>query len=316
MALLRRGYSAAARLPARNRKRRPASDPTAAAWAAMQRQPRPEADRRAAALDVCSSSRSATGAGTGPGGRLHLLWTTPVYTSNVIDDGWANDALNERLTKLAAEGYKGFAARQTRLESRLSEDVSWLNNAFFEWQQMQYHSQGGWPELYGSDAFARLVAIIDRGVGAMEDAGALPSAAHDTSTAAPRDLPLVWAALHHDGTSHEKHVHPDVLLSGTYYAHVAPGSAPLELHGRPGWGGLDSMDDATDPVWQWRPRAGDLVLFPPWVEHGVPASTCSIGAAGEGPTRTAYSFNLLGGTWEDSRSTAQRVTTSAYSGED
>ena len=334
MTLLRRAYSVAAKLPPRNRRRRAPREPASATWAAMQRQPPASAgpDRRAAALDVCSSSRSGTAARSA-GGRLHLLWTTPVYSVNAVDEGWADDALNERLAWLAAVSYKGFAAQQTQLECRLTEDVSWLNNAFFEWQQMQYHSQGGWPELYGSDEFARLVGMIDRGVGTMEAAGALPP----TASWDALEPPLVWAALHHDGTSHEPHTHPDVLLSGTYYAHVAPGSAPLELYGRPGWGGLDATDSTATPVWQWQPRAGDLVLFrkytkhsavacgfsnvadrllvftAPWVEHGVPVSTCSIGAAGEGPTRTAFSFNLLGGTWDDTRSTAQRITTTAKS---
>jgi hypothetical protein len=256
----------------------------------------------AAAAPAVDTARSRPAA---PGGSLHLLWATPVWTINAIDSGLVDPSFNDRLVQLAASGYSRFARQQTQLEARLSDDICWLNNAFFEWQQMQYHSQGGWPDLYGCADFPQLVAIMNRGVSSMADAGALH---HATAQRATADASAwqVWCACHHDGTSHAAHVHEDVLLSGTYYAQVADGAAPLELYGRPGWGGLGDS-----PVWQWQPREGDLVLFPPWIEHGVPASSCSIGAAGDGPVRTAFSFNLLGGGWEESRRSAQRVVMAA-----
>lgn len=57
------------------------------------------------------------------------------------------------------------------------------------------------------------------------------------TTAAAAEPPTVWCASHHDGSSHAPHVHADVLLSGTYYAAVPPGAAPLELFGPVGWAG-------------------------------------------------------------------------------
>eukprot|EP01043_Picozoa_sp_COSAG02_P036167 COSAG02_NODE_2634_length_8374_cov_12.795166_2_plen_318_part_00 len=303
----RRYYSAngGRRAPQPRRRRRSAPLPSWAAAvhrAARDRSPEtPQVAEEPRRVDASGSSSAAS--------CLHLLWTTPVWTVNAIDAGWVEESLNDRLVQVAATGYAQFARQQTRVEERLRDDMCWLNNAFFEWQQMQYHSQGGWPDLYGCADYPKFVALLERGVGCMALAGALP---HSTRhAAADASAWQVWCALHHDGISHAAHTHADVLLSGTYYAQVAEGSAPLELYGPAGWAGPEERDrSAPQPVWQWQPRRGDLVLFPPWAKHAVPPSSCSIGPTGDGAVRTAFSFNLLGGGWEASANAAQRVVIS------
>lgn len=276
------------------------------AWAAaVQRasRDRPLHDQEAPDQEARYVDTSSSGSGTSC---LHLLWTTPVWSINAIDAGFLDESLNDRLVQVAASGYAEFARQQTRLEERLRDDICWLNNAFFEWQQLQYHSKGGWPDLYGCDDFPRFIALLNRGVSCMSEAGALPRSVQ--RAALDVNAWQVWCALHHDGVSHAAHTHVDVLLSGTYYAQVPEASAaPLELYGPADWAAEERDKNASQPVWQFQPRRGDLVLFPPWVSHGVPASSCSIGRAGTGAVRTSFSFNLLGGGWAASRKAAQRV---------
>lgn len=285
------------------RRRRGGSTPS---WAAAVHRVVSLRDRGPGAHRVEVEARSVDVSGSSSAAScLHLLWTTPVWTINAIDAGWIEESLNDRLVQVAASGYDQFARQQTRVEERLRDDICWLNNAFFEWQQMQYHSQGGWPEIYGCGDFPEFVGLLERGVSCMAVAGALPNSIQ--RAAADASSWQVWCALHHDGVSHAAHTHADVLLSGTYYAQVVEGAAPLELYGPAGWAAPEDDRSTPQPVWQWQPRRGDLVLFPPWAKHAVPPSSCSIGITGEGAVRTAFSFNLLGGGWEASAGAAQRV---------
>ena len=89
-------------------------------------------------------------------------------------------------------------------------------------------------------------------------------------------------------------------MSGVYYAAVPPGSAPLVLRKpKTDNGQLDEsqqniFEEILDEV--HAPTEGDLVLFPPWVEHGVPA----VAEAQENIesssnlARVSFAFNVTG----------------------
>lgn len=91
------------------------------------------------------------------------------------------------------------------------------------------------------------------------------------------------------------------MVSGVYYAAVPDGSAPLVLRkpkygdeggGRGEDGGL--RDDDGDFVVY--PREGQLVMFPPWLVHGVPM--VREGGDGEDGSldlpRVSFAFNVCG----------------------
>ena len=181
------------------RRRRPAP-----AWAqAVQQARQPAAGPLRSADDVASTSECGSAEGA-----LHLLWSTPLWTSNALECGAVDESFNERLTSLALDGYNDFARQQTQLDERLRDDISWLSHAFFEWQQLQYHSNGGWPALYQSPDYHALESLVRSSVASMMSAVGMTDAGQDTSL-------MVWCAMHHDGTEHREHVHPDVLMSGT-----------------------------------------------------------------------------------------------------
>ena len=81
----------------------------------------------------------------------------------------------------------------------------------------------------------------------------------------------MWAAIQRGkGAYHADHVHEGALVSGVYYASIPSGSAPLVLR-KPKANDTRIYNDNEEMADVLHaPVDGDLVLFPPWVEHGVP----------------------------------------------
>jgi uncharacterized protein (TIGR02466 family) len=107
----------------------------------------------------------------------------------------------------------------------------------------------------------------------------------------------MWSAVQRGkGAYHQDHVHEGVLVSGVYYAAVPDGSAPLVLR-RPvdvhGNGFVaEGHDDDDDDDFILQPSEGQLVIFPPWLLHGVPLS--SNNEESSGLPRVSFAFNLNG----------------------
>jgi hypothetical protein len=196
-------------------------------WAQQMREN--AAARAATARGAAAGEAATVHGGARPaarsGGNRHLLWSTPVYTVNWLEqqeeESEVDAEWNQRLATIAGQGYRRFAAReQHQLAARLAAgEQSWLAHAWFEWQLLQWHSCGGWADLYGSAEFALLERLI---LEAISRSRMLPhstlSGGSGGQGAAAEPTLMVWAATHHDGSSHAPHVHDDALLSGTYYA--------------------------------------------------------------------------------------------------
>jgi len=89
----------------------------------------------------------------------------------------------------------------------------------------------------------------------------------------------MWASVHQDGSAHAQHVHVGAVLSGVLYVQSPEGSGQIVFHDPRG-----SLPPFGRAVCH-EPRAGDLLIFPPWLEHGVAATTTM-----DGP-RISVSFN-------------------------
>lgn len=90
------------------------------------------------------------------------------------------------------------------------------------------------------------------------------------------------------------------MVSGVYYAAVPSGSAPLVLR-RPKADDAQmdesqskTMEEVSDVVLS--PKEGNLVLFPPWVEHGVPpiAEEQQNNIDSNNLPRVSFAFNVTG----------------------
>lgn len=85
----------------------------------------------------------------------------------------------------------------------------------------------------------------------------------------------LWAAVQRGGGAyHADHVHEGAIVSGVYYSNCPVGCAPLVLR-KPDDAkqGEQFQSDAGSPDQEdvvIQPAEGQMVLFPPWLLHGVP----------------------------------------------
>ncbi len=98
------------------------------------------------------------------------------------------------------------------------------------------------------------------------------------------------------GAYHADHVHEGAFVSGVYYAAVPSGSAPLVLR-RPRTDDESEISDESADIFH-APTEGDLVLFPPWVKHGVPVAEEQEeqhnNKANNNVARVSFAFNATG----------------------
>lgn len=117
----------------------------------------------------------------------------------------------------------------------------------------------------------------------------------------------MWAAVQRGkGAYHAYHVHDDAIVSGVYYSSCPSNCAPLVLR-RPAGEGITDANTNDEKNCQaerykyslkkddvvMHPKEGELVLFPPWVRHGVPLITDDEISSIQLP-RISWAFNLTG----------------------
>lgn len=121
-----------------------------------------------------------------------------------------------------------------------------------------------------------------------------------------------WAAIQRGrGSYHENHVHENVILSGVYYSKVPSSSAPLVFH-KPNQNpdgtyrntsaseknnqlhtDLHSFEPMNSII-KMKPKRGQVILFPPWLLHGVPHMKPDSSDADVQLPRISFAFNLSG----------------------
>ena len=121
----------------------------------------------------------------------------------------------------------------------------------------------------------------------------------------------LWATVQRGkGAHHKFHVHDGALISGVYYSSCPLGCAPLVLR-RPMLN-RDGKEEEEDELKVKEddviihPKTGLLILFPPWLKHGVPMATNGQKIDPSLP-RVSWAFNLtarlayIGDAWDVSR---------------
>ena len=108
---------------------------------------------------------------------------------------------------------------------------------------------------------------------------------------------ILWAAVYTTSTSRNTHMHEQSLCSGTYYSAAPPDSMPLILSDPRG--GQPMHTDMAKPHAEpeapfhhqvtFFPKVGDMLLFPSYMPHHVPAAT-----ENDEP-RVVWAYNLEGG---------------------
>ena len=107
-------------------------------------------------------------------------------------------------------------------------------------------------------------------------------------------LDNLWVNVLKPGGSHSGHIHPNCVLSGTYYVRVPDGASSLKFEDPR----LSMMMAAPSPrenadlerrrFVYVAPKAGDLLLWESWLRHEVPPN-------GAASARISVSFNYRSG---------------------
>ena len=110
------------------------------------------------------------------------------------------------------------------------------------------------------------------------------SFARDSALARKPRLDSLWVNLLKSGGHHSGHIHPNSLISGTFYVEVPPGAGALRFEDPrlPLMMAAGPRDDAFVTV---TPRPGLLLLWESWLRHEV------LPGAGRGE-RLSISFNF------------------------
>ena len=252
----------------------------------------------------------------------------PILTTNLMTAAVVDASFNEALTQVALTAFNDFKIqngtresssdgstkirrrRQSKSTSKTTISLddptptkSTANDVFFEYQRTHGYKLA-MPSMANciqvqllEDEFFNASIHYLRQVSSMTIAEQLVKNSGEFSI----DL---WAAVQKGkGAHHALHVHEGALLSGVYYSSCFEGCAPLVLR-RPlvtSSGCIDAIMSQDDVMIE--PLEGMLVLFPPWLEHGVPEATNSL----HNKPRVSWPFNLnarlasIGNFWDVTR---------------
>jgi len=93
------------------------------------------------------------------------------------------------------------------------------------------------------------------------------------------------------GDSHQRHIHPGIVASGTFYVDFPEGSAPLQLHDPRLHREMIPYPTDTNPYTQNKYvtdlKTGSICIYEGYVEHSVPVNTSD--------NRIVVLFNIVNG---------------------
>mmetsp|Transcript_77 Transcript_77/g.248 ORF Transcript_77/g.248 Transcript_77/m.248 type:complete len:290 (+) Transcript_77:32-901(+) len=210
---------------------------------------------------------------------LTFMWTTPVLRLSMLD---ANAA---QLQELAENVELAFREFERDCVTRSGETA---NDAFFA-RQLQAWERDDESFLVKFDGGSGFLLEQLRN-GWMSNLEAYVSGAVGEEMAATffdDELMLfIWASVHEGCSAHTPHIHENSAVSGVFYVSVPAAAGDITF---------DDPRGMRPPFARNRlshtPVVGELLLFPPWLVHGVSPS-CGMD---DGKPRIALSFNLLSG---------------------
>lgn len=213
---------------------------------------------------------------------LSMLWSTPVLSAP------AQGVDVEAIAVAVQSGLEVYADQNPGLRDSGLRDG--LNEAFFRMQRGRFEASAQglseWLlERLGGSHFEALERTVRAHASGYLRSVGWP--AEDHPEALRRATIFMWATA---ASAHLPHIHPDATVSGVLYLRVPAGAAPIILEDPRG----------SVPPFGKRvihdPEPGELLMFPPWLSHMVPAgagaATCAESRGGV-PSRLSLAFNVL-----------------------
>jgi uncharacterized protein (TIGR02466 family) len=205
---------------------------------------------------------------TPPRPRTHDLFVTRLYRAEQIVPQKLNNALEALSMSLAVDDEAG---------------LTWCEKHGYP-GYTSYASLNDLPWRFPE--FARLVKAIDK------HCLAYAKELHwDLRGTKPR-VDSLWVNVMPEGGSHTSHIHPNSVISGTYYVAVPQGAGPI-VYEDPRLGFMMAAPPRKPDLPQhfkshvsFRPQTGTLMLWESWLRHEVPLNRA------EG-NRISVSFNYV-----------------------
>jgi uncharacterized protein (TIGR02466 family) len=92
---------------------------------------------------------------------------------------------------------------------------------------------------------------------------------------------------------HSSHIHPNCILSGIFYVRTPKDCGPIVFSDpRPAARVFEpdyfSMNDYNSGVCSIQPQAGEMIIWPSWLPHGVEVGNCALDE-----DRISIAFNIM-----------------------
>ena len=186
---------------------------------------------------------------------------------------------------------------------RASSDQE-LNDEFYYYQMREHgfdshqSSPQGW--LATAEAQVLLGEVAEHAAKYLETI-ARHAGMRDASASLHPDMLQAWANVHRGSSTHPRHVHAGAVASCVFYTATPPGAASISFFdprgNLPPLAGNAGMRFEREI--RHSPRAGYLLIFPPWLPHAVgggdvPGDGQSYEAGGrDDRPRVSISLNLI-----------------------
>jgi len=210
-----------------------------------------------------------------------FCFPTGIYYSNLIPADATSKSSGARLIAELEEDI--FALSQKDQKGQLWSEENYANG---------YTSYSSYDRLdLLTEAFAKLKKQIDQHVKQY-----LIDLDYDCAL---EELTMTqcWANVMFSSAVHTSHIHPNSVLSGTFYVKVPKGSSPIKFEDpRLGFFMNSPLVKTSAPEPRQRfykifSNAGDLVLFESWLRHEVPPMPPSRSKSKNEEPRISISFN-------------------------
>mmetsp|Transcript_16797 Transcript_16797/g.38922 ORF Transcript_16797/g.38922 Transcript_16797/m.38922 type:complete len:474 (-) Transcript_16797:24-1445(-) len=208
------------------------------------------------------------------------IFPTLITTVNVRKH--MGSAFADRLADIAMAKYRSFTKEK---KAKGVHDPNDINDKFFssqatgEGQHKSKQAQKFWPELYNSPEYTKLMELMR---GALFEHAA--KSGYPVPDYAKKQASVVlWSAVYlSDGGRHGYHVHQGSITSCVFYARCPEGKTPImfiDPRGAPPTHDYEQHLGERDfePVapfhhnYNFFAEPGDIVCFPSWLVHRVPA---------------------------------------------
>jgi len=227
---------------------------------------------------------------------LTLLHSTPILRVNL-------QSIFHLHQKLEREVLMCFTAFHEHLERTKPPGVEVItsdmaNNNFF-WMQSQYFKEThGVPGIVDSKPMKELIPIINGFVfnyldflNSTEAQSLSQIDLQPEMNLKGKKLPWIWnyfwSTVLCDGGAHLKHTHRNCCMSGVYYISMPSPASPIIFHDSRNQDPKNLLGPPFHRSFSIYPEQGDLLLFPGWLIHEVPAQPTS-------QPRVSIAFNYVG----------------------